>query len=146
MKKSAPYTLDHLGTIQTVLRKCFFPQGKRKGQSRYRLDRRYRLPNCALLRSLMIEAETIAKMTMGWYRRNKLNLLKRETAIAVRTGKKWPQLAPPSHGPSPRGVVLDNTSRERQKGLQKSPVFKSQSHEERTLTNIFSDIGSKMHR
>ena len=36
--------------------------------------------------------------------------VKRQTAIAVRTGKKWPQLAPPSHGPSPRGVVLDNTS------------------------------------
>ena len=36
-----------------------------------------------------------------------------QTAIAVRTGKKWPQLAPQSHGPSPKGVALDNTSRER---------------------------------
>ena len=36
-----------------------------------------------------------------------------QTAIAVRTGKKWSQLAPQSHGPSPKGVVLDNTSRER---------------------------------
>jgi len=45
---------------------------------------------------------TVARLN----RRNKLNLLKRQTAIAVRTGKKWPQLAPPSHGPSPRGVVF----------------------------------------
>ena len=45
-----------------------------------------------------------------------------------------------------QGVVLDNTSRERQKGLQKSPVFKNQSHEEGALTNIFSEISSKIHR
>lgn len=93
-----------------------------------------------------VPTNNVIKPTSGLNRRNKLNLLKRQTASAVRTGKKWPQLAPPSHGPSPRGVALDNTSRERQKGLQKSPVFKSQSHEEGALTNIVSDIGSKIHR
>ena len=85
-----------------------------------------------------VPTNNVIKPTSGLNRRNKLNLLKRQTASAVRTGKKWPQLAPPSHGPSPRGVALDNTSRERQKGLQKSPVFKSQSHEEGALTNIVS--------
>ena len=43
-------------------------------------------------------------------------------------------------------VVSDNTNRERQKGLQKSPIFKNQNHEEGTLMKIFSDIGSKIHR
>jgi len=63
-------------------------------------------------------------------------LIHDQTAIAVRTEKNWPQLTPQSHGPSPRGVVLDNTSRERQKGLQKPPVFKSQSHIVRFVVKI----------
>ena len=45
--------------------------------------------------------------------------LSTRTAIAGRIGKKWPQLVPQSHGPSPIGVgQLDNTSRELQKGYR----------------------------
>ena len=68
-------------------------------------------------------------------------LIHDQTAIAVRTEKNWPQLTPQSHGPSPRGVVLDNTSRERQKGLQKPPVFKSQSHIVRFVVKISVPCG-----
>ena len=55
-------------------------------------------------------------------------------------------LAAQSKGPLSRGVILDNTSRKRQKGLQKFPVFKSQSHKEGALLNIFPDSSSEIHR
>lgn len=45
----------------------------------------------------------------------------------VRIGKKWPQLVPQSHGPSPVGLVLDNTSRELQRATEISRLQKSES-------------------